>query len=61
MQIKHYPFEVKIAGSCPSVALADQIRSLNWIVSKAHRKGMVSTAELADVRAKLLTLVEGLK
>ena len=29
-QIKNYPFEVRIAGTLPSVVLADQIKSLDW-------------------------------
>ena len=56
-QIKGYPFEVLIAGSRPGVALADQVKSLDWGVRKAKYKGKVSVAELAEVRAKVLALV----
>src|ERR1700731_1034101 len=56
-QIKNYPFEVLIAGTPANVALADQVKSLDWRVRKATRKGTVSTEELADVRAKILTLI----
>ena len=56
-QIKGYPFEVAIAGVSPSAVLADQVKSLNWVARKARRKGSVTAAELADVRAKLLALV----
>ena len=56
-QIKGYPFEVAIAGVSPSAVLADQVKSLDWVARKARRKGSVTAAELADVRAKLLALV----
>ena len=38
-QIKNYPFEVLIAGAPPSVVLADQVKSLDWRIRKAVRKG----------------------
>ena len=57
-QIKNYPFEVVIAGMPASVVLADQVKSLDWRKRRARRKGMVSTAELADVRAKLRALID---
>ena len=56
-QIKGYPFEVLIAGAPSSVVLADQIKSLDWRVRRAKRKGRVSVDELAEVRAKILALV----
>ena len=56
-QIKNYPFEVLIAGAPASVVLADQVKSLDWRVRKAKRKGAVSTEELAEVRAKILALI----
>jgi mRNA interferase MazF len=56
-QIKNYPFEVLIAGTPTAVVLADQIKSLNWRVRKARRKGIVTAEELADVRAKILALI----
>ncbi|EGV20420.1 endoribonuclease MazF [Thiocapsa marina] len=56
-QIKGYPFEVLIAGDRPSVALADQLKSLDWVARKAQHKGRVSAAELNDVRAKVLALM----
>lgn len=56
-RIKGYPFEVALAGEAPSVALADQVRSQDWRVRKATRKGRVSPAELAEVRAKLKALI----
>jgi len=58
-RIKNYPFEVVIAGPSPSVVLADQIKSLDWRRRRAKRKGAVSAAELADVRAKIRALIIG--
>lgn len=56
-QIKGYPFEVLIAGDRPSAALADQVKSLDWLVCKANRKGKVSSSELAEVKAKIFSLI----
>ncbi len=56
-QIKNYPFEVLVAGAPPSVVLADQVKSLDWRVRKAKRKGAVSAEELAEVRGKILALI----
>jgi mRNA interferase MazF len=54
-QSKGYPFEVEITGR--GVVLADQVKSLDWRVRRAMRKGNVTTDELADVRAKILALI----
>lgn len=54
---KNYPFEVLIAGTPASAVLADQIKSLDWRKRRATRKGAVSAAELADVRAKIRALI----
>ena len=56
-QVKGYPFEVTIAGACPAAALADQVKSLDWVARKARHKGKVSIAELREVRAKIAALV----
>ena len=56
-QIKNYPFEVFIVGTTPSVVLADQVKSLDWRLRNAKRKGAVSADELAEVRAKISALV----
>ena len=58
-QIKNYPFEVVIGGDPVSVALSDQVKSLDWRVRKAMRKGKASAAELAEVRAKLRAVIGG--
>ncbi len=56
-RIKGYPFEVALAGTPPSVVLVDQVKSQDWHARKAARKGQVSPAELAQVRAKLKALI----
>lgn len=56
-RIKSYPFEVLIAGPTPSVALADQVRSLDRRERRAKKKGAVSADELAEIRAKLRALL----
>lgn len=56
-RIKGYPFEVALAGTPPSVALADQVKSQDWRARKATRRGRISPAELAEVRAKLVALI----
>lgn len=56
-RIKGYPFEVAIQGQPPSVVLADQVKSQDWRARHATRKGRVSAAELAEVRAKLRALI----
>ena len=56
-QVKGYPFEVMIAGKQPSVVLADQVKSLDWLVRKAKHKGKASSVEMAEVRAKIIALV----
>lgn len=56
-QIKGYPFEVLIAGKQAGAVLADQVKSLDWVVRKASRKGAVSFDELTEVKAKLLALL----
>jgi mRNA interferase MazF len=56
-QIKGYPFEVLIAGARPGAVLSDQIKSLDWVVRKASRKGNVSPGELAQVREKVSALI----
>ncbi len=56
-QIKGYPFEVVITGNPESVALADQIKSLDWVVRNAKYKGKVTRGELAAIRAKAAALL----
>ena len=56
-QLKGYPFEVVIDGARPSAVLADQVKSLDWRVRQAVRKGRISAAELSEVRAKAIALI----
>ena len=56
-RIKGYPFEVRIAGPTPSVALADQVKSLDLRVRRAVRKGRATAAELAEVRLKARAVI----
>ena len=48
---------VALAGTPPRVVLADQVKSQDWRARKATRKVRVSSAELAEVRAKLVALI----
>lgn len=56
-QIKGYPFEVPLAGPTQSVALADQLKSLDWKARRATLKGKASEAELAELRHKAAALI----
>ena len=56
-QIKGYPFEVLIAGNRPSAALADQVKTLDWVARRAINKGKVTSTELAEARAKAIALI----
>ena len=56
-KIKGYPFEVVLAGDKPSVALADQVKSLDWRARAVRRKGKVSDDELSEIRAKARALI----
>jgi mRNA interferase MazF len=56
-RIKGFPFEVLVAGKPPSAVLSDAIRSVDWRARGAKRKGRVSAAELAEVRAKITALI----
>ena len=58
-KIKDYPFEVAIANSQASVALADQVKSLDWQARKARWNGSISADELAQVRSKAVALIRG--
>jgi mRNA interferase MazF len=58
-QIKGYPFEVQTQISAkPGVVLSDQVKSLDWRVRKAKKKGSVSEEVLQEVRAKIKALLQ---
>jgi mRNA interferase MazF len=57
-QIKGYPFEVALTGSdVTGAALADQVKSMDWESRDAERKGKATTAEIAEIKAKIKSLL----
>ena len=56
-RVNGYPFEVRLSGQTQSVALADQVKSFDWRARKATRKAQATSAELAEIRAKLRALI----
>ena len=56
-QAKGYPFEVELSGNREGVALADQVTCVDWRARKVTKKGTVTTSELAEIKAKALTLI----
>ncbi|MBU2538279.1 MAG: endoribonuclease MazF [Proteobacteria bacterium] len=58
-QIKGYPFEVVLSGAgATGAALADQVKSLDWQARQAERKGTATMTELAEIRAKIKSLLK---
>ena len=57
-RIKGYAFEVVASRNPPSVILADQLKSIDWRARQAAKKGRVSAEILADVQAKIRSLLE---
>lgn len=56
-KIKGYVFEVIVSEYPPSVVLADQVKSLDWVARVATKKGAVSPGVLAEVQAKIKSLI----
>lgn len=58
-QKKGYPFEVVVddAVDRTSVVLADQVKSLDWKVRKAIKKGSASSEVIAETLSKLQALL----
>lgn len=57
-KVKGYPFEVLTqVDGLEGVILSDQVKSLDWRVRKAKKKGTVSEAVLQEVRAKIKALL----
>ena len=56
-QVKGYPFEVAVKSGRGSVALADQVKCVDWRARDARRKGKASAAELEEIRTKLRALI----
>ena len=58
-QSKGYPFEIKLdTDQIAGVALADQIKSLDWRARGATLAGSVSEAVLVEARGKLTALIQ---
>ena len=56
--IKGYPFEVSTqVDEKAGVALADQVKSLDWCARRAKKAGVVEPMVLDEVLAKLETLL----
>ncbi len=57
-KIKGYPFEVLIhLDGQDSVVLADQVKSLDWKIRRAAKKGSVSEPVVLAVRARIKALL----
>jgi len=58
-QVKGYPFEVAVPAGLPvsGVVLADHVRSLDWRVRKAEWAFTLPPKTVAEVLAKLQTLL----
>ena len=56
-QIKNYAFAVVVSIDPPSAVLVDQVKSVDWRARRATKKGVVSDAIVADVKAKLKALL----
>ena len=58
-QIKGYPFEVEtVVDGIRTVALADQVKSLDWRVRKAKFKAKIDALDLNEIKAKLKPLLQ---
>ena len=57
-KIKGHPFEVLTeVDSVASAVLSDQVKSLDWKVRHAKKKGTVSAVAMVHVRAKIKALL----
>ena len=58
-QAKGFPFEVELQHKAiPGVALADQVKSLDWRVRHAQKKGKANNEVVNRVRAKIKLLLK---
>lgn len=58
-RIKGFPFEIEFQyGSIQSVALADQVKSLDWRVRHAQRKGKANNEVVNRIRTKIKLLLQ---
>jgi mRNA interferase MazF len=56
--VKGYPFEVSIAGPRGGVALADQVKSIDWRTRRVKIAARASVDEVSEVKAKLRALLQ---
>jgi mRNA interferase MazF len=57
-KIKGHPFEVAVeVDGVASAVLSDQLKSLDWKVRHAKKKGVVTADVMAHVRAKIKALL----
>ena len=58
-RIKGYPFEVALGEGqdLAGVVLADQVKSLDWKVRRASKKGRASSPVMTETLSKLQTLL----
>lgn len=57
-RIKGHPFEVLTQlDGVDTVVLSDQVKSLDWKIRKARKKGAVPAAVMMHVRAKIRALL----
>jgi len=56
-KIKGHPWEVRLRDHPNSVVLADQVKSLDWRIRNAEKKGAVTTDELIRVRKLAKALI----
>jgi mRNA interferase MazF len=56
---KGYPFEVRLPSDLPvsGVALADQVKSLDWRARRAESVGTLPATVVAEILSKLRTLL----
>jgi mRNA interferase MazF len=56
-QIKGYPFEVPLSAAATGVALADQVKSVDWRSRGAERKGRADMQDIAEIRTRISALL----
>ncbi len=58
-QIKGFPFEVALQHrAITGVALADQVKSLDWKIRRAQKKGKADNAVVNQVRSMIKLLLQ---
>lgn len=58
-QIKGHPFEVlAVVDNTPCAVLSDQVKSLDWKMRRARKKGLIPPEVMAHVLAKIKALLK---